>query len=195
MNRKIVSTCVLVALAFMSEALTAEKEKTIAEFRAFAINMQGGPMTNAGVVEIGLWGWSTEANRDMLIATLKEKGSDALLEALTSHPPLGYIRMPNTLGWSIYYARQTELPDGSKKIVMATNRKLLTARSLARRARPNTTSRSSRSTSRRAPWRRARASWPPPPRSRSTTRPTRSRSRTTRRCRSSSRTFPWKVPK
>ncbi len=33
--------------------------------------------------------------------------------------------MPNTLGWSIFYARQTDLPDGSKKIVMATNRKLL----------------------------------------------------------------------
>jgi len=125
MNRKIVSTCALVALAFVSESLTAEKEKTIAEFRAFAINMQGGPMTNAGVVEIGLWGWSTEADRDMLITTLQEKGSDALLNALTSLPPLGYIRMPNTLGWSIYYARQTDMPDGSKKIVMATNRKLL----------------------------------------------------------------------
>ena len=39
MNRKIVSTCALIALAFVSESLTAEKEKTIAEFRAFAINM------------------------------------------------------------------------------------------------------------------------------------------------------------
>jgi hypothetical protein len=59
-----------------------------------------------------------------LITTLKEKGSTALLDALTKLPQLGFIKMPNTLGWALYYARQTEMPDGGRRVVLATNRKL-----------------------------------------------------------------------
>jgi hypothetical protein len=123
MNRKIVVSSLLVLLAFVTVPLTAE-DKTIARFRAFAINMNGGPRTNAGTVDIGISRWSTEAERDALIATLKEKGSTALLDALTKQPEAGFIKMPNTLGWTLYYARKTDLPDGGQRIVIATNRRL-----------------------------------------------------------------------
>ncbi|HEY4229427.1 MAG TPA: hypothetical protein VGO79_04600 [Thermoanaerobaculia bacterium] len=123
MNRKIVVSSLLVLLAFVTGPLKAE-DKTIARFRAFAINMNGGPRTNAGTVDIGISRWSTEAERDALIATLKEKGSTALLDALTKQPEAGFIKMPNTLGWTLYYARKTDLPDGGQRIVIATNRRL-----------------------------------------------------------------------
>lgn len=123
MNRKTLSGCFLALLAFVTVAVAAD-DKTIARFRAFAVNMQGGPRSSAGVVDIGITRWSTEAERDALITTLKEKGSTALLDALTKQPPTGFIKMPNTLGWTLYYARQTEMPDGSRKIVLATNRPL-----------------------------------------------------------------------
>ena len=86
--------------------------------------MNGGPRTNAGVVDIGITRWSTEAEREALIATLKEKGSTALLDALTKQPESGFIKMPNTLGWTLFYARKTDLPDGGQRIVIATNRRL-----------------------------------------------------------------------
>jgi len=124
MNRRILYPCVLTVLALVTVPAFAEKEKTLAEFRAFAINMQGGPLSNTGVVEMGIWAWSTDADRDMLMNTLKEKGSDALLDALTSLKPLGYIRGVNTIGWSLYYAKETTLPDGTRRYVFATNRKL-----------------------------------------------------------------------
>ncbi len=123
MNRKILVSCVLTLLAFVTVPLTAE-DKPIARFRAFAVNMQGGSRTNAGTVDIAITRWSTEAERDALIQTLQEKGSTALLDALTKQPEAGFIKMPNTLGWTLYYARQTDLPDGGKKIVLATNRPL-----------------------------------------------------------------------
>ena len=123
MNRKLFVSSLLVLLAFVTVPLKAE-DKTIARFRAFAVNMNGGPRTNAGTVDIGITRWSTEAEREALIATLKEKGSTALLDALTKQPEAGFIKMPNTLGWTLFYARKTDLPDGGQRIVIATNRRL-----------------------------------------------------------------------
>jgi hypothetical protein len=123
MNRKLFVSSLLVLLAFVTVPLKAE-DKTIARFRAFAVNMNGGPRTNAGTVDIGITRWSTEAEREALIATLKEKGSTALLDALTKQPESGFIKMPNTLGWTLFYARKTDLPDGGQRIVIATNRRL-----------------------------------------------------------------------
>jgi hypothetical protein len=122
MNRKRNLTLLVVGLLVCMAA--AAKEKAIANFRAFAVNMDGGPRTNTGVVEIGINRWSTDEERAALITTLKEKGSTALLNALVKLPPVGYIRMPNTLGWDLYYARQNQLPDGTRQIVIATNRPL-----------------------------------------------------------------------
>jgi hypothetical protein len=123
MNRKVFVSCALAVLAFVTVPLAAE-DKPIERLRAFAVNMNGGPRTSAGTVDIGISRWSSEAERDALINTLKEKGSTALLNELTKQPESGFIKMPNTLGWTIYYARQSELPDGSKRIVIATNRPL-----------------------------------------------------------------------
>jgi hypothetical protein len=123
MNRKILVSCVLTLLAFVTVPLTAE-DKPIVRFRAFAVNMNGGGRTNAGTVDIGITRWSTEAERDVLITTLKEKGSTALLDALVKEPESGFIKMPNTLGWTLFYARKTDLPDGGQRIVIATNRRL-----------------------------------------------------------------------
>ena len=123
MNRKILVSCVLALVAFVTVPLKAE-DKPITRFRAFAVNMNGGGRTNAGTVDIGITRWSTEEEREALIATLKEKGSTALLDALIKQPESGFIKMPNTLGWTLFYARKTDLPDGGQRIVIATNRRL-----------------------------------------------------------------------
>ena len=125
MNRKLsVSAVVAVLLGFLAAPVLADKAKPIATFRAFAVNMTGGSRTSAGVVQIAIERWSTDEEREALITTLKEKGSTALLDALVKLKPVGYIKMPNTLGWDLYYARQNPLPDGSRQIVLATNRRL-----------------------------------------------------------------------
>ena len=123
MSRKMLSWSVL-ALASLAAAPLMGADKPIVEYRAFAVNMTGGPRTSAGVVQIGISRWSTDAEREALLTTLKEKGSGGLLDALTKQPESGFIKMPNTLGWTLFYTRQYQLPDGSRRVVMATNRKL-----------------------------------------------------------------------
>jgi hypothetical protein len=81
-----------------------------------------------GVVEIAIERWSTDAERQSLVSllagtTLKSGGQDKLLKALQSiKPRAGFIRTPNSLGWEIQYARDNVQGDGTRQIVIATDK-------------------------------------------------------------------------
>ena len=77
-----------------------------------------------GRIEIVIERWSSERERDELIATLKDKGSDALLSKLQKMPRVGYIRDANrgSVGWDLHFARERKLDDGGRQIVLATDR-------------------------------------------------------------------------
>jgi hypothetical protein len=100
----------------------AEKTQPIEKLTAFAANMQSG---RAGVIDIAIERWSTEAERDSLLEALQEGGDQALLKTLERiRPPVGYMKLPNTIGWDMYFARQTPTDDGGRRIVLATNRRV-----------------------------------------------------------------------
>jgi hypothetical protein len=106
-------------------------------FTGFAINMNGGPKSTA-TVDFTIERWSTDAERDQLLAILKEekdtyKANQKLLKALQKMPKVGYIRTTNTLAWDLRYARQSPLEDGGRRVVLGT-----TARSVCRGAQPGT---------------------------------------------------------
>jgi hypothetical protein len=96
------------------------KERLIAT----AVNMSNVGRPNPTRLEIVIERWSSERERDELIATLKDKGSDALLKQLQDLPRVGYIRDANrgTLGWDLHFARERKLEDGGRQIVLATDR-------------------------------------------------------------------------
>lgn len=97
------------------------KAKPLAYFRAFAVERVGGM---SGVVQITIDRWTTDAERAELLNTLKQQGPDATLAALMKRPQVGYIQMPGSLGYALFFARQNPQPDGSRKIVLATDRAL-----------------------------------------------------------------------
>ena len=66
--------------------------------------------------------WSTEAERAALVAVLRDKGPEALLDALQGMRSVGRIRTPDSLGYDLHYAQQTPGPDGGRRIVIATDR-------------------------------------------------------------------------
>ena len=67
--------------------------------------------------------WSTDEEVSNLKAVFVEKGDDKLLSALQKiKPRCGFARTSTSLGWDIYFARETPLPDGGRKIVLATDR-------------------------------------------------------------------------
>jgi hypothetical protein len=101
------------------------------EITAFAVNMSNIATGSTAVVQIDIDKWSTPEEREHLITTMLEKGSDALLRELQKVPVKGRFRIPSArrpdphqlaLGHDIRYTRQGPLPDGGRRIVFLTDR-------------------------------------------------------------------------
>jgi hypothetical protein len=108
--------------ATVSANLTAQGEGR-ETFTAFAVST-GGPRSAAVAeqVRFTVERWTTEAQRRKLTEVLQERGPDALLEALRDQPEVGHLRSPDSLGYPLRYADQQALPDGGRRIVLATDR-------------------------------------------------------------------------
>jgi hypothetical protein len=93
--------------------------KPIEIFKAFAVQMQSG---RAGAVEIRITRWSTDEERQRLLDVLKESGQPAMIADLQKMPQVGFIKTPNSMGVALFYARSNELPDGTRQVVIGTDR-------------------------------------------------------------------------
>jgi len=121
----------LVAVVLGATTLQAQTNDEKLEISAFAVNMSNIATGSNAVVQITVNKWSTAAERELLITTVVEKGSDALLRALQKTPDKGRFRIPAArqpdphhlaLGLDLHYAWQTPLPEGGRRIVLATDR-------------------------------------------------------------------------
>jgi hypothetical protein len=96
-------------------------------FRA-VLQTQGQDAGAQGVVQIVIERWSTAVEREQLVAlasqsTDKSHGQDKLLKALEKVTPrVGFIRTPNSPGWDLRYAYDFPQTDGSRRIVIATDK-------------------------------------------------------------------------
>ncbi|HEX9369008.1 MAG TPA: hypothetical protein VF921_20430 [Vicinamibacterales bacterium] len=93
------------------------------KFTAFAVDISNtAPRANASPVDITISRWSTDAERDRLLSIFRDKGQDALLEALQKLPVVGYINTPGSLRYDLHFARQRPEPDGGRMIFLMTDR-------------------------------------------------------------------------
>src|SRR5215470_5946243 len=98
-------------------------EPAIERFMAFAANLTGTGRGGSGMVQIVIERWSTDAERDMLRETLLQKGPDQLLSTLQKiKPRTGFMRLPNTVGWDLYFARSVVREDGTRQVLLASDR-------------------------------------------------------------------------
>ena len=112
-----------VGVAFFTAEIGQAADKLVDQFVCNAVNMSGVGARKSGSIIIGIERWSTEEERELLRNTFLQKGPDALLGALQNvKPRVGYIRASNTMGWDLYYARDTRNPDGTRKVFLATDR-------------------------------------------------------------------------
>jgi hypothetical protein len=126
---RIAAAGVVLSMGLVGAQAPAPEERL--EITAFAVNMSNiGTGANA-VVEIRINSWSTPEEREHLIATMLEKGEDALLRELQKAPVHGRWSIPGymgpdihqlRLGHDIHYAWQTRQPDGGRRIILATDR-------------------------------------------------------------------------
>lgn len=91
---------------------------------AFAVNMSTVGRGGANTVDIQIDRWSTDAERQQLVAAFTEKGADALLRELQRLKKVGFIRLPNTLGYDLHFARKHPGDDGGQQLIIATDRRI-----------------------------------------------------------------------
>ena len=101
----------------------------IAYWTAWALNMLGGG--GGTTVTIGVYRWSSDAERTALVNVLKEEGNAQMVADMSQLPQVGFIMTQGTLAWALYYARENTLPDGTKQVVLATNRPISFAGSIS----------------------------------------------------------------
>ena len=92
-------------------------------FTAFAVDTS--TLTNSArtsTVDVSISRWSTDAERDRLLAILHDKGQDALLSELQKLPPVGYINTPGSLRYDLHFAWQRPGADGGRMVVLMTDR-------------------------------------------------------------------------
>lgn len=91
--------------------------------RATAVNLSNVGRTGASSIDIVIERWSTEEENAKLRDTLLEGGrGDQLLRQLQAiRPRAGFVRRTG-LGWDLQAARQVPNADGSRRIVIATDR-------------------------------------------------------------------------
>jgi hypothetical protein len=118
------------SLAMTVSAATQTNQEKL-DITAFAVNMSNIATGANAVVDIRINSWSTEKERAHLISTMLEKNADALLRELQRQPSHGRFSIPGLtgpdphqlrLGHDLRYTWQTPLPDGGRRIVIATDR-------------------------------------------------------------------------
>ena len=127
----------VVAAAAVALALpdASAQNQAIEEFSAFAINTNARPTTQpqpnrptTAQLDIRIERWSTDEERDTLLAIVKQQESNIasmnqeLLRALQRLPRVGHIRETSTLAWDLRFARQAPLDEGGRRIVLGTDR-------------------------------------------------------------------------
>ena len=105
----------------MAASTAVAKDDSILRLRAFAVDLNNRAQTNT--IDIVIERWSTPEESSNLKAVFLERGDDKLLSALQkTKPRCGFVRTSTSLGWDIFFARETPLPDGGRKIVLASDR-------------------------------------------------------------------------
>jgi hypothetical protein len=122
LSRLAVAVLLLSGLSTMAVAQRANDALPL-NLTAAAIGT-GGPQTRAVAtfVDIRVTRWSTPGETERLLTTLKEKGPEALLEAVRDEQSVGSIRTPGNLAYDLRYAHQEMLGDGMRRIVLITDR-------------------------------------------------------------------------
>ena len=109
------------AAAILTLSAFAQTMGTPERYTASAFNLNNG---RTGTIDITVNRWSTDKQRDALMAVVAEKGPEKLLDAIQGMPAMGHFGAPGNLSWDIDFARKMPLPDGGERVVLVTDRRI-----------------------------------------------------------------------
>ena len=102
-------------------SLSAENARDVARYSFTVANAPKDTVSPNGRMRVRIIRWSTDAERQQLIAALEEPSK--LLNAFQAGD-VGYLQWPGGLEYSVRYARRTARPDGGADIVLVVQRPL-----------------------------------------------------------------------
>lgn len=109
---------VMILLLIGTTAFPEDEQKMKETYYANAFALGRGL---ASQLQINITRWTTDEERETLLKTLVEQGQEAMLKILEKQEETGFLRLPNTMGYRLYYAHQVQ--DGTnRRIVVATDR-------------------------------------------------------------------------
>jgi hypothetical protein len=108
----------IMAASVLTNAATQTKVST-EHFTGTSVNVTGA----GDALQIDLLRWSSDAEREQFIAAA-EKGDKELQSMLEKGQTLGYVWTSESAGYSVRYAYRTKMPDGTERMVIATDRAL-----------------------------------------------------------------------
>jgi hypothetical protein len=68
--------------------------------------------------------WSTDAERDKVVAAFTDGGTNGVLGGVRDSGAIGYLRWPGGLEYAVRYARRIPQPDGGLDVILITDRPL-----------------------------------------------------------------------
>ena len=93
------------------------------KFTAFAVDVSTlTTRARTSPVDVVINRWSSDAERDRLLAVLHDKGQQALLTELQKLPAVGYISTPGSLRYELHFAWQRPEAEGGRMVVLMTDR-------------------------------------------------------------------------
>jgi hypothetical protein len=115
------AVAVISSTAILTLVTSAQTMGSPERFTATAMNINNG---SAGNIDISVNRWSTDKERDALMAVAADKGPEKLLDALQDMPAVGHFGAPGNLSWDIHFARRMPLPEGGERVVLVTDRRI-----------------------------------------------------------------------
>src|SRR5205809_6219334 len=108
MRRTVIIALATLTIAGLFTPQDAFAQKTIELYRCFAVSMGTGAGKRA-TVDIGIYRYSTQEERDHYLNILKTQGSGPLNAALADAEQVAFLRVNGSLGYKLRFVR--EVPD------------------------------------------------------------------------------------
>ena len=117
------SACLVAGLLVVgaNPAAAKEKQHVIERFKAFATDLDSG---RASMVDVGVFEWSTDEERQALIQAFNEGGNKGAYDHLSDQDEKGFVKLPQTLGYQMRYAYHFDHED-KRQVVLATDRSMV----------------------------------------------------------------------
>ena len=98
------------------------RDEVLEEYSAILTNISNVGRAGLTPVTIRITRWTPDDENARLLGILEKDGQDAFLRALVDVKPVGSIGTPTSLSYDFFYARQSTMESGGRRIMLITDR-------------------------------------------------------------------------